>query len=563
MSEELPEGWAVRPLGALVEPSKQKAAPGTVDHLPYLGLEHIESNSNKLLGAGNAAEVKSTTAVFHSGDVLYSKLRPYLNKVAVAPFDGVGSTEILVFSKRPYLESAYLQYYLTQEDVVRTINERAAGVQLPRVTFSKIADLAVPVPPLAEQKRIAEKIDALFKEVNNARERLAKVPLILRRFRQSVLAAACSGRLTEDWRAANPTGADDARKLITTLEQADPKGRRTPKIRCDLELFDLPDSWSWLDLRFLISPQEDFCYGVVQPGNDDPNGVPLIRSGDLHDLVGALPSLRRVPRLVDERHKRSRVAGGELLVTVVGANIGTVAVVPQAALGFNIARAVAKLPVREVSAEYVAFWLRSSTAFAWMLGDAREVARPTLNLEQLGMLPVPVPTRAEQTEIVRRGRALLALADEIESRAQAASASVNALPATILALAFAGRLVPTEAQVAQAEGRPFETFTQLFERLAAAPALSTREKPRTSGAAPTKGKQATEIVQSDRSAAHLFGAIGTAKRALTPEELFAATDGTGDVDSFYASLRNAIEQGLIRERVVDKRTRLLELVHAH
>lgn len=81
--DDLPDGWECKKLGEIVSPSKEKIEPTVDSTFPYIGLEHIESNSSKIIGHGIASEAKSTKTVFYAGDVLYGKLRPYLNKVAI------------------------------------------------------------------------------------------------------------------------------------------------------------------------------------------------------------------------------------------------------------------------------------------------------------------------------------------------------------------------------------------------------------------------------------------------------------------------------------------------
>jgi type I restriction enzyme S subunit len=244
--------------------------------------------------------------------------------------------------------------------------------------------------------------------------------------------------------------------------------RRYPngaELREDLDLPELPTDWTWTNLRLLSEPTEALCYGVVQPGPEVDDGVPLVRAGDLHDLPGSLAGLRKVTRDIDASYARSRLRGGEVLVTVVGANVGVAAIAPPSTRGFNIARAVAKLPIREVEGRYVLLWLQSSLAYRWMFGDTREVARPTLNIEQLESLPVPLPPLEEQAEIVRQVESLFALAGNIERRVQAATARASHLPQAILSNAFSGELVPTEADLARAEGRMYETAEELLARV--------------------------------------------------------------------------------------------------
>src|SRR5262249_6621448 len=105
---------------------------------------------------------------------------------------------------------------------------------------------------------------------------------------------------------------------------------------------------------------------------------------------------------------------------------------------FKFARALAKVPIRDFATRYIFWWLNSAEAVSWMKSDAREVARPTLNLEQLQTLPVPLPPIAEQLGIARRVEALFALADAIEKRVAVATVRVEKLTQAVLAKAFRG-----------------------------------------------------------------------------------------------------------------------------
>jgi len=326
-----------------------------------------------------------------------------------------------------------------------------------------VEDTEVLIAPLNEQHRIVAKLEKLLDKVDSCQKRLSKIPILLKRFRQAVLAAACSGRLTADWREVN-FSVETADELITRTAQhrqtrfallnnkkrsvGNPKltsiENFKPKLKAERDLGVLPDTWAWVDLHFLMSPGEPFCYGVVQPGIDEPDGIPLVRAGDLNAGQVSTFNLRRIPPSVDAQYPRSRLRGGELLVTVVGAGIGEAAIVQSECAGFNVARAVAKIPIREFSATFVYHWLCTTTAVGWMKGESREVARPTLNLEQLQTISVPLPPLAEQQEIVRRVDELFSLANQIESRYPKAKQYVDSLKQSILAKAFRGELVPQD-----------------------------------------------------------------------------------------------------------------------
>jgi type I restriction enzyme S subunit len=194
-------------LGDLADFSKEKAAPKNIsDDMLYIGLEHIEKETGELLGSGNAAEVRSTKARFRKGELLYGKLRPYLNKVLVAKADGICSTDILVMEPRAGVAAEFLKYRMLSEDFVRYANGNVNGVQHPRVNQKTVSLFDVELPPLAEQRRIVEKIEELFTRLDTGVESLEKTKVLLKKYRQSVLKAAVTGELSREWREEHGDG---------------------------------------------------------------------------------------------------------------------------------------------------------------------------------------------------------------------------------------------------------------------------------------------------------------------------------------------------------------------
>src|ERR1017187_9048161 len=108
MQDELPNGWAKTTLGEIAEPYQERILPFESPDMRYIGLEHIEPQTMRLLDYRYASNVLSSCLHFFKGDVLYGKMRPYLNKVWVAEFEGLCSAEFLVFSKSYGLNSYFL-----------------------------------------------------------------------------------------------------------------------------------------------------------------------------------------------------------------------------------------------------------------------------------------------------------------------------------------------------------------------------------------------------------------------------------------------------------------------
>ena len=199
--EELPEGWTFLPFGN-IKPSTERFDPTKEDNQRYLGLEHIEKDTGKIIGSQESKTTVSLKTVFCKGDLLYGKLRPYLNKVAIPDFNGVCSTDILVFPQNPFILNTFLKLCLLKSDFVEFANRTATGVQHPRTSHKKLSNYLIPLPLLSEQRRIVLRIESIFAQIDAARERLERLvfqtkfaPGSLDILRNSVLKQAFEGKL--------------------------------------------------------------------------------------------------------------------------------------------------------------------------------------------------------------------------------------------------------------------------------------------------------------------------------------------------------------------------------
>lgn len=161
-----------------------------------------------------------------------------------------------------------------------------------------------------------------------------------------------------------------------------------PDLPTDLPL--LPDGWRWTALSRLVDQDRGICYGIVQPGKHHSDGVPMVNTGDVLDGRVNLDIGFRVEKKLHDQFRRSTLRGGELLVTLVGANFGRVAIAPPEFAGYNCSRAVGVVPLTG-NTEFVMFALRSPVARHFFDTWANTTAQPTFNLKDLGRLPVPIP----------------------------------------------------------------------------------------------------------------------------------------------------------------------------
>lgn len=137
-------------------------------------MEHVESQTMKLLGRGEASSLKSSSVRFRKGDVLYGKMRPYLNKVWLAEFDGLCSAEFLGFPKFEGLNSQLFAYRLNSQDFVNFANHQVSGDR-PRVAFEKLAAFPCLLAPSGEQERIVAKLDSMLAQVAKGEAQRASI----------------------------------------------------------------------------------------------------------------------------------------------------------------------------------------------------------------------------------------------------------------------------------------------------------------------------------------------------------------------------------------------------
>lgn len=166
------------------------------------------------------------------------------------------------------------------------------------------------------------------------------------------------------------------------------------------DLPDLPTGWSFASLES-CSQKGSITYGIVQPGSPTNGGVPIIRVNNFRDTRIDVSDVMRVTPDIAAKYERTRLKGGEVLLTVVG-TVGQVAVAPSAVAGYNVARAVAVIhPLPHVNPEWIALCLRSPFSQHLLGSRANTTVQTTINLKDLRALPIPFPPEGERLAITK------------------------------------------------------------------------------------------------------------------------------------------------------------------
>lgn len=415
----LPAGWQT---AALFEVCKRivdgshnppKAAS---DGYPMLSAKNIQqrrvSFDDYRLISGADFSIEHRRTAISPGDVLLTIVGA-IGRTAVVDADTPTFTlQRSVAVLRPdNLVPRYLSYALESPLMQKALSENAKGTAQKGVYLKTLSNMVVPLAPLPEQKRIADKLDSVLVRVEACRDRLDRILALLKRFRQSVLAAACSGRLSEDWRQGGSFSPSKSRfeNIVTesmtglvrsTREQSSVASGRKPYLKMN----NIGEDWGYDDTELAYvecssSEQERYC---LLPGDW------LFNTRNSAELVG-----------------KSCVWNG-----------------PPVVFNNNLLRVRFK---KDVNPWFIEIWFRSPggrKALAAVKSATTSVA--AIYQRSLMAIELDIPCIEEQHEIVRRVETLFGFADRLEARCAAARKQAGQLTPALLAKAFRGELVPQD-----------------------------------------------------------------------------------------------------------------------
>jgi type I restriction enzyme S subunit len=340
---------------------------------------------------------------------------------------GAIGRDIYAFKPATGIDDSFVRRAL--EFTVSEIKRNAAG-DIPGLSKDHLLKHRVNVPPCEEQKRVVKAIDDLFVLAKSTRSHLSRVQAILKHFRQAVLAAACSGKLTQD------------RGLSVSWEE--------------VQLGDLA-----LEIR--TGP-----FGSALHKSDYVRGgIPVINPTNI--VAGKIvPSARAsISKQTFFRLREYALEEGDIVIGRRG-EMGRCAVVRSSETGWlcGTGSALVRLKDRAVP-DFIQLCISSPEGRAYLSEGSVGSTMENLNQKVFAKMPLPLPPREEQSEIVRRVKSLFALAENVENNLAASTVRVDALTQSILAKAFRGELIPTEAELARREGREYEPASVLLERIRA------------------------------------------------------------------------------------------------
>jgi type I restriction enzyme S subunit len=452
--------------------------------------------------------IGSSKQVVEPDDVLICKINPRINRVwLVKPagkYKQIASSEWIVV-RAPEFHSGYLKYYFSSPEIRNRIVLDVAGVggSLMRAHPKRVAQYPVPVAPFKEQKRIAEKLDSLFTRVSACERHLERVPQILKRFRQSLLAAAMSGRLTEEWRQQN------RREWQSTIYR----------------IGDIGEIVTGSTPKKAISEYYGGKIPFYKPTELDA-GYYVEDSTEHLTKLGADQA-----RMLPER---------TVLITCIGATIGKVGFARKAgATNQQINAVIANETI--VIPEYLFFWFASPTGQSSVIDNSSATTLPILNKTRFSELEIELPDLEEQTEIVRRVERLFAVAERLDVRYLSVRDRLARLTPSLLAKAFRGELAEQDPNEESAE--------KLLERIR----TSIANAPKETNKIHRRTKLKAAKVKQEGRRISVMQALKDAGKELSSEQLFRAAGFPVDAESelveeFFVEIRDALKNKQLQRR---------------
>ena len=535
-----PKGWDSVPLSDVcyrIVDGSHNPPKAALSGLPMLSARNIQNrqiifDDFRLISESDFAEENKRTDI-KTGDVLVTIVgaigRTAVVRQSTPVFTLQRSVAVL---KAKELHPNYLAYLVESPNIQQFLLENAKGTAQKGIYLKALGMMQIPLAPLPEQKRIADKLDATLARVDACRERLARVRPILKRFRQSVLAAAVSGRLTADWRAqqasndsppastghptattepasgnpvqarspdvaqqnpgnsaASPAGllADeravidslDSTRLIDHIRDAQKSakikmrgGSISPTLADISDDMELPTGWTVAGFDALAAPEAN-SLKAGPFGSALKKNMYVTTGYKIYGQEQVIAGSESVgDYFIDETKFRElescAVKPGDILISLVG-TIGRVLILSKNCCPGIINPRLVKLSLHHlISRSFISLYLCSPLTQKFFAKQSHGGTMDILNLGILRELPILLPPCKEQHEIVRRVDTLFAFADRLEARLQAAQAAAEQLTPALLAKASRGELVPQDPAD--------EPASELLKRLAASRASADKPK---------------------------------------------------------------------------------------
>lgn len=389
---QLPPNWIRVPLGTFIIECNQRV-PEQNEEFMYIDISSVNRDTKRIENPqvliGKDAPSRARKHI-KSGDVLVSMTRPNLNAVALVPDELNGQIASTGFDvlRTSEVDPRWIFNLVRTTNFVKAMSDLVQGALYPAVRSKDIRGFEAPFAPLNEQKRIADKLDRILARVDACRERLDRIPAILKRFRQAVLVAATLGKLTEEWRGINQRDIKQWKQLSIG------------QIITDIE--------AGLNVKCIERPPTANERGIVK--------ISAVTWGKYNDAESkTLLNGDSVP-------EETRINTGDFLISRANTIelVGACVIVDKISRPVFLSDKILRLVMPDQLKLWLLYFLRSSNGRRQIetLASGNQLSMRNLSQANLKSISIQMPPDDERKEIVRRVEELFAYADRIEARYQ-------------------------------------------------------------------------------------------------------------------------------------------------
>lgn len=348
--------------------------------------------------------------VFKKGQVLYSKLRPYLKKVLVADEDGISTPELVSFDLFGEIVPQYVVYCLLSSYTGRAIDKRSYGIKMPRIDAGFMINLPIPVPPISEQKYIVDRVQQAFTALDTVDALQTQYADNLTVLKSKLIDAAIQGKLTEqlpeDGTAEELLARVNSEKRELIAAGKIPKEKGLPDIESDEIPFSVPHTWKWVHVQDVASYITDYVangsFSTLKAHTKTykkPNYALFVRTVDLS--AGFKGECSYIDKPSYDFLQKSQLFGGELILPNIGASIGKAFIMPNMGMPMSLAPNAILLKFTEpIINEYFSYVVKSTYGNKILNKTQGGSATAKFSKTDLRALVVPLPPLSEIIRIV-------------------------------------------------------------------------------------------------------------------------------------------------------------------
>lgn len=403
MMNQLPNNWAIANLKDVVLSTKGKK-PLRLDNsyfsesTPYIDIKALELGQ-----ISQYADIHSSK-LFSENDIAIVWDGARSGWVSKARNGAIGSTICALTPIK--IKSSYLYYFLLSK--YSLINSKTRGVGIPHIDPLVLWSLSIPIPPIKEQQRITNKLDALLGQLHAVQKTMEHIPELIKKFRQQILTQAMSGKLTEKWRkdkALNKWKTELASKCCLKVQSG----------------------------------------GTPKGGHFEESGIPFLKVYNIsHNQINFDCEPQYVSHEIhNSQIKKSIAFPGDIVMNIVGPPLNKVAIIPNTYPEWNINQAIALFRPKEyLHNKFLYYFFCEGSSVNSLINKMRGVVgQINISLTQCRNFPISIPSLEEQMEIVKIVDLLFEKIEVIEHKYTSLKTSLELIPMTILNKAFKGELV--------------------------------------------------------------------------------------------------------------------------